>query len=135
MRTNLEDGHNIWMVQFRGRFRLGMEPPDLFLTRQLPRQDHFQRDDAFERHLSRPVHHAHAAACNFFQQFVFTKVAHGSTDPRWQRHVGHQGWRVSGDGLPCDFHGVTHWGRQLGDLVVVGQKLGQFVGQCRELGR
>ena len=33
-------------------------------------QKHFQRDDAVQAQLPRPINHAHAAARNFLQQFV-----------------------------------------------------------------
>ena len=75
MPADLEDRHDVGMVQVSRRLGLGAEPADLGLRGELARQDHLERDHAVEADLASPVDHAHAAAGQLAQELVVAKPA------------------------------------------------------------
>jgi hypothetical protein len=68
--ANFVDGHDVRVPQGRNRLGFGFEPPHKIRTGKRAVQYNFQRHDAVQAQLPRPVHHAHAAARNFLQQFI-----------------------------------------------------------------
>ena len=71
------NGDDVRMLQ-TGRSRgFGAKSLDGFLARKLPGQDHFDGHDPVQADLPGLIDHAHAAAGNFFQEFVVAEAAHG----------------------------------------------------------
>jgi hypothetical protein len=53
---------------------LRLKPLNVRRAGKSARQDHLQRDNTIEAALVRPVNDPHAAAANFFEQFVVAKI-------------------------------------------------------------
>ena len=71
----LEDGYDARVVEIGGRFGLGVKTLYVFLTGQLPGQDHLQGHDSVETRLTGFVDDAHPAPGDLFEQFVVAEVA------------------------------------------------------------
>src|SRR5882724_7183580 len=69
------NGHYVRMLKLGRRLGLGAEPLHVRSAGQLPGQNHLHRDGAVETDLSRAIDHAHAAAGDFFQEFVIAEIA------------------------------------------------------------
>jgi hypothetical protein len=68
------DADDIRMTQAGSRLGFGPKALQLGFTRQLPGQNHLHRDDSVQAYLPRFENHAHAAARNFFQEFVVAEI-------------------------------------------------------------
>gem|GEM_PF-4861092 len=81
VRADLEDLHDVDMLQPGGRLAFHLKPVKLARAREIPRQDHLQRDVPVQADLPRPVDDSHAAAADLLDQLVVA-------DPpsRWQFH-------------------------------------------------
>src|SRR3954465_4352716 len=64
------DWQHAFVLETRGGFRFGPKTIDGTARLQMPRQNHFQRDDPRWRLLSGAIHDAHPAARHFIQQLV-----------------------------------------------------------------
>ena len=73
--ADLEDRHDARMVEVGRRLGLDVEPPHVGLGRELAGKDHLECDRPVQADLPRPVHHAHAAACDLLDQFVIAEIA------------------------------------------------------------
>ena len=69
------DGDDVGMRQVRRRLGLRLKARMVRRRGQLAAQDHFQRDDALQAALPGLVDDAHAAAAQFFEQFIIAKGA------------------------------------------------------------
>ena len=74
MDTHVMDGDDVRMLEQSGGGNLTAEPLNDLLARELPRQNHFQRNDALETKLACPINYSHPATRNFFKQFVVAKA-------------------------------------------------------------
>jgi hypothetical protein len=83
--SNFVDGHNVWVVQHRRRDSFALEALGDLGAGELSSQNHFQCDGAVETFLPRPVNHAHATACDFFQQLIITERTPQSGTVRRER--------------------------------------------------
>ena len=72
--TYVVNSDDVRMLEERRSGYLAPEPLNHLLARELPGQNHFQRDNAPEAGLPRAIDYAHPAAGNLFEQFVIAKV-------------------------------------------------------------
>ena len=72
--THFVDADDVAVIQTGRRLGLGAEPVDLVFARQLPAEDHLDRDHAVQAHLAGFVHHAHAATRDFLQQLIIPEM-------------------------------------------------------------
>jgi hypothetical protein len=103
--ADLVDRDDVRVVEAGGRLGLGLEALDVTGRRELAGEDHLQGDGTVEAHLPRPVHDAHAAAGDDFQQFVVADVA-----DRRPRHgsggvLGAERGRLGGGRFDARLHG------------------------------
>jgi hypothetical protein len=68
--ADLEDLHDVGMLQTGDRLRLDAEAFQLGSAGVAARQDHLQGDDAIELEMPSLVNNAHAAAAQFGEHFV-----------------------------------------------------------------
>ena len=59
VRANLVNGQNVWVIQGRGRARLGFEAAKLYLIRRQMLREKLERDLACEALIARELHFAH----------------------------------------------------------------------------
>ena len=67
------NSHDVRMPQRGDHLRFIAKPPHKIRAGKRAVQKHFQRDDAVQAQLPRPINHAHAAARNLFQQVVIAQ--------------------------------------------------------------
>lgn len=72
--AHIEHRHDVRMIQLRGRLGFRVKSLHVLRRRKSTGQDHLQSDLAFGLQLMRAIHHPHAAAGNFAQQFVVPKA-------------------------------------------------------------
>ena len=76
--ADLVDRHDAGMIEIGSGFGFQVEALDLVFARELPGQDHLERDGPVEADLPRPVYHPHAAAGDLAEQLVVAEVADAS---------------------------------------------------------
>ena len=70
MLANLEDRHDVRMIEVGGRFGFGSETPDHRARRQRTANDGLERDDAIEADLSGPENDPHPSGRDLLQQLI-----------------------------------------------------------------
>ena len=78
--THLVNRHDARMIQIGSRFRFGVESADIFVTRQLTSQNHFQCHQPIQSNLPGFVDDAHPSTGDLFEQLVVTKVVDSGAD-------------------------------------------------------
>jgi hypothetical protein len=68
------NGNNVRMIKPGRRFSFGVKALPQCGCGQLSGENHFECDGPIEAHLPRAIHNAHAAACDFFDQFIVSEV-------------------------------------------------------------
>jgi len=81
------DLYDVGVTDGGDHLRLGEEAHAILGGGATAGQNHLQRDNAVEPGLPRPVHHAHAAAAHFFEQFI----AGNGQSPGGRERVGRLG--------------------------------------------
>ena len=74
--TDVMDGHNVGMTQSGGRPCLALEALHGLFAGELPKEQHFERDETIELGMTSAKDDTHSAMAKFFQQFVIAKL-HG----------------------------------------------------------
>jgi hypothetical protein len=72
--AGLVNADDIPVLKMSGGFRFASEPQHLLLARELPGQQHFQRNRPIQADLSSPIDNPHSAATDFLKQFVIPKA-------------------------------------------------------------
>ena len=72
--THFVDGNDIRVPEVCGGHSLRLKPLHVRRAGKSASQDHLQRDSTIETALARPIDDPHAAAANFFEQFVVAKI-------------------------------------------------------------
>ncbi len=75
VRANFVDGDDVCVLQTGGRRRFRAEPLGQVLARLVAEQEHLHCDNAAKALLPRLVNDPHAAAGDFFEQFVVAEVS------------------------------------------------------------
>ena len=119
--ADLVDGHDIRMVEVGSSLGLSIKTPHVRGRSQLTSQDHLESDDAVQAYLPGLVDHAHAAAGDFFQQFIIAEIANARQPIRARRFLGADRG-VAGMSLLQRLRHALH--RRL-----VREKLAQFLGE------
>ena len=91
--ASLENGDDVRMPEIRRRFGFATEPEHVLFASEVTGQNHLHRDDAVEALLQRFIDDAHAAAGDFFQQFVIAKGAEATVlvTGCWKRSLSQRG--------------------------------------------
>jgi len=79
--ADIEDGHDVRMIQVGGRSRLGSEPNHISAAGEGAADDHLEGHDAAGVDLNGAVDDSHAAPRHFLQQLVITKIRRGVGRP------------------------------------------------------
>ena len=75
MDADLVNSHDVWMLEAGRRRSFRTKPFHKLRTGERTKQQHLHRDDAVQAQMSRPINNAHAAARDFFEQFVIAESA------------------------------------------------------------
>ena len=86
--ADLENRHDVGMVEQGRRLRLGMKAIVVGFRGQLSGENHFHRDDAVERNLAGLVDHAHAAAGDLVHELIIAQVADAGKLTGGRRRTG-----------------------------------------------
>src|SRR6185503_14306036 len=83
--AGLVNADNVWMLKVSGGLGFAAEPKHFLFARELPRENHLQRDDSIQRNLSRAIDDAHATASNLLKQFKVTEPAGRGAEEKRRR--------------------------------------------------
>jgi hypothetical protein len=72
--ADFKDRHDVGMVEFADGLGLDLKAPELIIVGQGSLTDHLDGDGPIHAHLPSPIHDAHAAPAEHFEQLVIAQI-------------------------------------------------------------